>query len=108
MSDNNDHKGEEYPFEEPRQSSFGRTKVDFPVTYDLKVFMDATVPDKINKNNLARVLYELEVPFSHWNKRLSSEGKYISFSVSITVNNKTIFTRLYKELKELPGVKYAI
>jgi putative lipoic acid-binding regulatory protein len=94
--------------QEDKHNIFGKKKVKFPVTFDLKVFMDATIPDQDNKNNLARLLYEMEVPFSHWSRNLSSKGKYICFSVSVTIDNKTMFESLYKELKALPGVKYAI
>jgi putative lipoic acid-binding regulatory protein len=83
-------------------------KITFPVSFDLKVFMDATIPDDQNKAALAERLYYLEIPFSHWEKRLSSKGKYVCFTVSVTVNDDKKFKTLYDELQSIPGIKLAI
>jgi putative lipoic acid-binding regulatory protein len=91
-----------------KEQAFGDEELKFPVSFDLKVFMDATIPDEQNKAEVAARLYDLEIPFSHWEKRLSSKGKYVCFTVSVTVNNDGIFKDLYRELKTIPGIKLAI
>jgi len=88
--------------------SAGGKDLKFPVSFDLKVFMDATIPDETNKSELAGRLFHLEIPFSHWEKRLSSGGKYICFTVSVTVDDEPTFKKLYNELKTIPGIKLAI
>jgi len=87
---------------------FSEKEVEFPVSYDLKVFMDGTIPDEENKVEVARRLYELEIPFSHWEKRLSKKGNYVCFTVSITVEDNNTFKSLYKKLEGIPGIKLAI
>lgn len=91
-----------------KEGPFNGEKVEYPVSFNLKVFMDATISDKENKNALAKRLYELEIPFSHWEKRLSNKGKYVCFTVSVTVNNEGKFKDLYTELRKIPGIKLAI
>ncbi len=100
MSENKEHQN--------RNNLFNEEKVEFPVSYDLKVFMDGTIPDEENKVEVARRLYELEIPFSHWEKRLSKKGNYVCFTVSITVDNNSTFKSLYKRLESIPGIKLAI
>jgi putative lipoic acid-binding regulatory protein len=91
-----------------RNNPFSEEAVEFPVSYDLKVFMDGTIPDEDNKVEVARRLYELEIPFSHWEKRLSKKGNYVCFTVSITVDDNHTFKSLYEELESIPGLKLAI
>ena len=100
MSVNKEHRNSNNPFNEE--------EVEFPVSYDLKVFMDGTIPDEENKVEVARRLYELEIPFSHWEKRLSKKGNYVCFTVSITVEDNNTFESLYKKLGGIPGIKLAI
>ena len=87
---------------------FNGKELDFPVTFDLKVIMDGTVPDHDNKTDIARILYELEIPFSHWAKRLSTKGNYVRFSVSITLDSKEKMDELYDELRKIDSLKFAV
>jgi putative lipoic acid-binding regulatory protein len=91
-----------------RNSLLNEEEVDFPVSFDLKVFLDGTVPDDENKTEVAKRLYELEIPFSHWEKRLSKKGNYVCFTVSVTVDDDDTFQSLYEELESIPGLKLAI
>lgn len=94
--------------DQDKENIFENEELQFPVSYDLKVFMDATIPDDKNKNEVASRLYHLEIPFSHWAKRLSSKGKYVCFTVSVTVNDDDTFKKLYRELRSIPGLRLAI
>lgn len=87
---------------------FNGEKIKYPVTFDLKIIMDATVPDHDNKTDIARILYELEIPFSHWRKRLSTKGNYVRFSVSITLDSQDKLNSLYQELKKIDSLKFAV
>jgi len=87
---------------------FGEEKVNYPVNYDLKVIMDTANPDQMNKEKIIQVLETLNIPYDGWRTKNSSKGNYISFTVNITVNSKTILEDLYKGLKAVPEIKYAI
>ena len=89
-------------------SDFGNETLKFPVTYDLKVILDGTIPESEHRSRISKILFELEIPFSQWSHRLSKVGRYISMTVSITVDSKEILYHLYEELNKLPGLKFAV
>ncbi|MBU2650587.1 MAG: DUF493 domain-containing protein [Bacteroidetes bacterium] len=87
---------------------FGEEKVNYPVNYDLKVIMDTANPDQTNKEKIIQVLETLNIPYNDWRTKNSSKGNYISFTVNITISSKSILEGLYKGLKAVPEIKYAI
>jgi putative lipoic acid-binding regulatory protein len=83
-------------------------RLSFPVTFELKVIMDATIPDKTNIANLEMVLSSLNIPHELLRHRLSASGRYMSFSFLVTIHKHPILTGLYKELGTIPGLKFAV
>lgn len=87
---------------------FNGKEIEFPVDYELKVIMDATIPDEENKESVKRILDELNISQTTWTSRLSKEGKYISYSIMVKIVSKEVFEKLYKQLTSLPSVKWAL
>ena len=83
-------------------------RISFPVSFELKVIMDATIPDKVNTDNIESVLKELDIPFKWLRNRLSSKGRYMSFTYKVTIGEYTVLEGLYQRLKTLPGIKFAV
>ncbi len=74
----------------------------------LKAMMDATVDDDVNKERLVTVFKTLEINYSYSDKKISSKGKYVSFTYKIIVVNKIQFDKLYAGLSQVEGLKYAL
>lgn len=89
-------------------SAFNGKEIEFPVQYQIKIIMNTTRPDEVNKNDILRVFNQLNIPNHDWKHRHSKEGSYISFTVNIIVNDKKTYDQLYKDLKSLPDVKWAV
>ena len=83
-------------------------RISFPVTFELKVILDATIPDETNTRNIEALLDELSIPNEFIRKRLSSSGRYMSFSYKVSFEDHKSMKDLYEKLKELPGIKFAI
>ncbi len=83
-------------------------RISFPVTYELKVIMDNTLPDESNKSNIQSVLEDLEIKHRFSGSRPSSVGTYTSFTYTVTIVDYQQLHSLYDNLRPLPGIKLAI
>ena len=83
-------------------------RIQFPLTYDLKVIMVSQDDNLENEKKIRSILNKLEIKTQTWNQKFSSQGKYISYSVNITLNNQYKMDSLYQELKLDPNIKFAI
>ena len=87
---------------------FKNEQLRFPVKYNLKVILDATIPDHQNREEIVKALGELKVTHGNWKEKLSKKGRYISFTVHVEIVSREQLYALYNRLKEIPGVKFAI
>ena len=87
---------------------FKNQNIDFPVDYKIKIIMDATNSDENNRNEIKKVFEKLEIPNRDWSTRLSSSGRYISFTIQIHVKDQKLFDRLYNQLNFLDNLKWAV
>lgn len=83
-------------------------KIKFPTQFKLKVIFNNSIATDTHINNLKKVLLKLQIEYHQFTSKLSSNGKYISISVPVKIDNKETFNQLYIELKEIPGIKYAL
>ncbi|HAR62989.1 MAG: hypothetical protein DKM50_03825 [Candidatus Margulisiibacteriota bacterium] len=84
------------------------SKVQYPVTFELKVIIEAIKPEQENLGLLVEIFDGLRVSYSKVSTNASKTGKYVSFSVKVTIVSKEIFDRLYEEIGKIPHVKAAI
>ena len=87
---------------------FKNEQVEFPVKYNLKVILDATIPDHQNRDELVKALEELKVSHENWKDKLSKNGRYISFTIHVEIVSREQLYALYNRLKDIPGVKFAV
>ncbi len=85
-----------------------KEQIEFPVSYVLKAIIDNSLPKEESIKNLKSLFLKLGVAYQSFSSKLSSNGKYISFSVKIRVEDKSTFESLYVGLKSVPGIKYAL
>ncbi|MBN2658647.1 MAG: DUF493 domain-containing protein [Spirochaetales bacterium] len=82
--------------------------LEFPLSFTIKVFVENVLTDKENKKNIEAVLLSENIKGSGWSSKLSKEGKYLSYSVEVDIEDKKQMDRLYGKLKDIPYIKYAI
>ena len=87
---------------------FGNEKVKYPVNFDLKVIMENNQTDEENIASLEKLLTSSKIPYSNFRKKQSSKGKYTSYTVGVTMESQQILEKFYIDLKEIPGVVYAV
>jgi len=80
----------------------------FPITFPLKAMMDAAIDDDVNRERLVDVFKILKISYAYTSKKISTKGKYVSFTYEITVINKAQFEKLYLLLRKVEGLKFAI
>ena len=89
-------------------SKIEEQKIEFPVRFNLKVIMDNSIDQEVNKKNIKSILLKNRVQYGDFTHKLSGGDKYISFSIGVKIEDEKQMDELYKGLKELPGIKYAI
>ncbi|MCF8234619.1 MAG: DUF493 domain-containing protein [Bacteroidales bacterium] len=87
---------------------FKDEKVEFPVDYRIKVIMDTSVNDETNRSALNAVFKKLDIPAKEWKSKQSSKGNYTSYTIKIEVDRKETFDALYREMRLIDNVKWAV
>ncbi len=83
-------------------------KIEFPATFELKAVM-VEVGDSVgNKNKLVTVFRKLQIKYRFVADKVSSKGTYVSYSYSITLDSKEQMDKLYVDLKDVEGLKFAL
>jgi len=89
--------------------NFGEDKkIEFPVSYAMKAIFDTTAGQDVLQRNLELVLEESKVEYSNFKFRKSTKGNYVTLSADIVLSDKDQFEKFYKQLKLLPGLKWAV
>ncbi len=83
-------------------------ELQFPVTYGLKAVMATSHSDMENRKRLTNVFEELKIDYTYLNRSQSSKGSYMSFTYSVTLNDRETMNRLYELLKEIDNLKFAL
>lgn len=91
-----------------KDHAFKDEEIQFPIDYNIKIIMDATISDEENAKVLKDVFNKLEIPNKNWKNRLSKNGSYISFTVELHLKDKKQFNQLYDELKKNKSIKWAV
>lgn len=88
-------------------NTFGDS-VKYPVKFDLKAIIDASIEAKESIASLESVLKKNKVPFEDWRQKSSSGGKYTSYTVSVDIANHEQLEKVYKDIKKVKGLKFAL
>lgn len=83
-------------------------KLKFPVSYRLKAVLEASLGEEADRQNLETVFESVQVPYTFYDFKLSTKGKYISYTYQVTLQNKSQMLDLYDKLKGVEGLKFAL
>ena len=86
----------------------GEAKIEFPVTFNLKAVLSNNVAESNHMLSLKQVFDNLNVTSSYIDKKRSSKGTYTSYNYKVTLVDKAQLEKLYADLKEVPGLKFAL
>lgn len=80
----------------------------FPQSFTIRLIVENMLTERENKLNIEAILSSENIEGSDWSSKVSKEGKYLSYNVGVTVEDKNQMDRLYLKMKDLPHLKYAI
>mgnify|MGYP002639760248 CR=1 FL=1 len=83
-------------------------EVVYPIDFEFKAVMDATVNDDDNKESLVEVFNKNKVKYLYHDKKISTKGTYVSFTYKVTIVDKKMMESLYADLKGVKGLKFAL
>jgi len=64
-----------------KSTTFKDAKIEYPITFNLRVIMDNSISDTENRQNIENLLKNLKILHGNWENKISGKGKYISFTV---------------------------
>ncbi|MFC1771182.1 DUF493 family protein [Candidatus Margulisiibacteriota bacterium] len=85
-----------------------QNEINFPVEFTFKVIMDNAKSVNECTKNLKILFVSLKISFSEILSNASRNGNYNSFSSNVKIQDRSQFDLLYKEARNLPGVKFAV
>lgn len=83
-------------------------KIEYPVTFELKVVFDTSYSDEENKERLTEVFNKVDIEYSYIGNKKSSKGTYVSYNYKVTLQSKPQLEMLYSDLKNVQGLKFAL
>lgn len=83
-------------------------KIEYPVTFELKVVFDTSYSDEENKERLTEVFNKVDIEYSYIGNKKSSKGTYVSYNYKVTLQSKPQLEMLYSDLKDVQGLKFAL
>lgn len=83
-------------------------KIEFPVTFELKVVVETLVSLTETQQQLDIMLLRLAVANEYLGVKESGKGKFASHTIRVLLLNQEHLEELYSELKKLPGLKFAV
>ncbi len=89
-------------------NSDGSAKINFPITFNLKVIMERTESDDATRILLENLLLRMNILFTAWETKGNPESRYVRFSVTVTLHSRDEMNLLYQELEREPTVRAAI
>lgn len=92
----------------PSSKKITDEEIKYPIHFEFKAVMDATINDDINKENLVKVFKINDIEYSYHNKKVSGKGNYVSFTYKITIVSKEVMNKFYVDLKSVEGLKFAL
>ncbi|MDR1894609.1 MAG: DUF493 family protein [Spirochaetales bacterium] len=80
----------------------------FPQSFELKtVFIDSE-KTAAHGENLVNLLARLSLVHGNYRARPSAKGSYVALSIPVRLPDRLSFDALYRELKTLPDLKWAM
>jgi putative lipoic acid-binding regulatory protein len=83
-------------------------KIEFPVTFELKVVVETLVSILETQQQLDKMLLRLAVANEYLGVKESGKGKFASHTIRVLLLNQEHLNEMYSELKRLPGIKFAV
>lgn len=78
------------------------------MNYDLKVILETEEKIHIQQRNLELVLEDADVNHNFVKSRHSRKGNFVSLTMNVTLESMKQMQYLYRRLKLLPGIRFAV
>ena len=80
----------------------------FPVSFVMKIIMNAESSPGDNRRRLEAVFNDMGIPADGWGFKTSGQGRFASYSVSVTVRDRPEFELLHARIAGVGGVRYVL
>jgi putative lipoic acid-binding regulatory protein len=91
-----------------KADSRSEQQIVFPVTYVLKVIIDVNSAGDQPDIPIRELLHNQNINFRWVGEKKSGKNNFLSYSIEITLLDKSVMDRLYVGLKTIKSVKLAI
>lgn len=85
-----------------------KREIPFPQSFDLKLIVEAVYPEEQTKDAIALSLARSGVEYEFVNVLASAKGRYLSYAYHVTVGSKQQMDCLYAEVRDVPGIRFAL
>ena len=82
--------------------------LSFPLTFILKIIMEAEAVPGGNREKIDAVFRDLGLSAEDRGRKESGAGRFTSYSVSVTVEDRPQFLLLHEKIAAVPGVRYVL
>jgi len=83
-------------------------QLTFPLSFAMKIIMRAESQAGENRAMLASAFEGLAVRHENWSEKASGAGRYVSYSVLVTAENREEFLLVHEKIAKVPGVRYVL
>ncbi|MDR1890055.1 MAG: DUF493 domain-containing protein [Zoogloeaceae bacterium] len=90
-----------------RESDEQPSLIEFPTSFPLKIMGEAGAGLEVTVVEIVR-RHDTEFVASSVETRLSSGGRYISLTCTVTASSRAMLDALYRELSAHPQIKYVL
>ena len=92
----------------PFENNGEKPEVEFPVNYELKVILESGEKIDNHQRNLELVLEDADVNHNFVKSRHSRKGNFVSLTMHVTLDSMKQMQYLYRRLRLLPGIRFAV
>ncbi len=93
---------------EIKEQNFCGSKVSYPTKINLKVIMNNTFPDVVNRTHIGRAIEEAGLNYNEIIVNHSKKKNYFSYTILIVIQSEELMDQLYKKIRSVPGFLMAI
>lgn len=90
------------------EQKFCGAKVVYPVKINLKIIMNNTFSDMVNRTHIGIAIEEAGLDYNEILVNQSKKMNYFSYTVLIKVESEILMNNLYDKIKSIPGFVMAI
>jgi putative lipoic acid-binding regulatory protein len=91
-----------------KEQNFCGAKINYPVNINLKVIMNNTFPDVVNRTHIGIAIEDAGLNYNEIQVNQSKSMNYFSYTILLNVESELLMNNLYEKIRKIPGFVMAI